>query len=114
MAEAIDSMTITLSPKYYKAIAAVYEYRRTKQSAVLTNKERDMMNFDIQVLGRDRMAAESWLSQQERAGCYVIFLAGRYRRGEEIIAERGAEVGRSTKYAVRKTDYAVVKAAILD
>src|SRR4051812_23814200 len=29
MAEAIDSMTITLSPKYYKAIAAVYEYRRT-------------------------------------------------------------------------------------
>jgi hypothetical protein len=114
MVRQIDSATIVISPKYFRAMTAVAEYRRRNQRVVLTPSERDLMNFFFQVFGPERNSAEEWLTSQQKRDCLVIALVARPAPGEPIMLDAHARAGRTVLYAVRKSDYVVVRARIVE
>lgn len=113
MLDGVDSASVVLSPKYYLAIHAVVQYRARVQKHLLSAAERELLNFNIHVIGREGMSHQTWLSPRERDECYVVMLSARPRPGEKVYLHRPAEAGRTAKYAVRKADRSVVKLSLI-
>lgn len=111
----VDSATVVLSPGYFRAIQAVVAYREQQKTPALTVSERDLMTFNIHVVGNtDELRHESWLTPQERRDCHLIVFVARPRPGERVLLHRRAAAGRTAKYAVNKTTYKVEKVALVD
>jgi hypothetical protein len=102
----IDSKEIELSPKMYRAIQAVEQYRARAQKRQLSRKEQDLENFNITVTLDDR---GSWLKVADRTCCYLVVLSPRFLPGEKVATDTHARIGRVALYAVDKVNHTVVQ-----
>jgi hypothetical protein len=109
MMATVDDSAASISPKMYRAIAAIEAYRRSVQRKSLTPDERVFDNYYFGINARDKTM---WLKPEERETCYEIVLWPRYRPGEKVIIDVPPKVGRSAVYAVRKSDFRVVRSQI--
>jgi hypothetical protein len=109
MMATVDDSAALISPKMYRAIAAIEAYRRSVQRKSLTPDERVFDNYYFGVNARDKTM---WLTPEERETCYEIVLWPRYRAGEKVMIDVPAKVGRSAVYVVRKSDFRVVRSQI--
>jgi hypothetical protein len=111
-ADAVDGAEVMMSPKHYRAVRAVERYREGAQARALTASEREFMNFDIHIPGADLVARDSWLTAAEKKTCYLVELFPRYQPGEKVVLDSRPRAGRIARYAVRKSDFTVVRAAL--
>lgn len=112
MNAAMDNSEAMLSSGMYRAIQAVQAYRNREQKAVLTNSERDFNNFNIKVMTESDDTPGKWLRESERRHCYMVRLSARRMPGEPIYTDTPARLGRTAFFAVRKSDFRIVRAEI--
>lgn len=105
----VDRGEATLSPGMLQAIRAVETYRGRVQAKALTRTERDFGNFNIHVYTENDATPIKWLREEEQGNCYVVNLSARRLPGEVIYTDTYPKLGRSATYAVRKSDFKVIR-----
>lgn len=105
----VDRGEATLSRGMLQAIRAVENYRARVQAKVLTRTERDFGNFNIHVYTQNDATPIKWLREEEQGNCYVVSLSAQRLPGEVIYTDTYPKLGRSATYAVRKSDFKVIR-----
>jgi hypothetical protein len=103
----MDSTEVELSPKMFRAIQAVERYRAQVQRKLLTSDEAVFDNFNIRV--KPGESSIGWLTGGEKKTCYLVVLSPRFQPGEVVAMDRHAKIGRVSLYAVRKSDYQIIR-----
>lgn len=113
--DSVDNAEVNLlSPKHYRAIRAIEAYRESSQREALSPEEKDIMNYNFHITGSNVMTKEEWLTESEKKSCYAIYLYPRGRRGQKVTLHRSGSGMRIAKYAIRKDNYAVVRAVLVE
>ncbi len=107
--EGVDGSDARISAGMYRAIKAIESYREQVQKAELTSNERQLGNFNISFRSKRNSL---FLRDEERETCYEIVLSARFLPGEKVLMDIPGVLGRSAAYAVRKSDYRVLRAEI--
>jgi hypothetical protein len=111
---AADAAAVSLSSTHYRVIKAVEHYRDSVQKKLLSATEREFRNFDIHIEALKDLGKNEWLNEQEKASCYLVYLFPRPEPNEETFLHRSPKAGRIAKYAVRRTDFAIVRGALVE
>jgi len=106
LADAAENAKAIISGRMYLAIKAVEADRRTSVKGTLKETERDLSNFDIMVFSGKR---SRWLKSEEAKGHYEVTLVPFSKPGEPVLLDAPTTLGRSARYAVRKSDMRVTR-----
>lgn len=105
-----ESSRTVVSGRTYMAMAAVVKFRLGRQRAKLRPAELVVENFEVAVVRGDIDHPNvKWLRPEEKAQCFLVELIPKYKVGEEVRLDDPRKDIRRASYAVRMSDYAVIR-----
>ena len=104
-----EANEVLLSARMYNAIRAVESYRNSIQRKALDANELAFDNFDIRVIPGEK---STWLKKTEADTCFAVVLEPKLKQGEKVFLDGPRALGRMAGYAVRKSDFVVVRSEL--